>query len=102
DIPVMLQTLTDVDQYRTDNLLTAADVLTIGNLNQDGVFDNRDIQAMLNKLITGQFQSPIPPGVPEPPAIVLAGLGLIGVGLMRRGCWRIINSRRENAIRNCL
>ena len=84
DIPVMLEALTAVDQYRSDNLLTPADVLTIGNLNQDGVFDNRDIQAMLNKLITGQFQSPIPMGVPEPTALVLAGLGLMGVRMVRR------------------
>ena len=50
DLPAMLTALTDLNTYRANNSLTAADLLTLGDLNGDQAVTNADVQALLNDL----------------------------------------------------
>ncbi len=54
DLPAMLNALTDVNAYRASKSLTPEQLVAIGDLNGDGAVSNRDIQAMLDRLIAQQ------------------------------------------------
>ena len=57
------------------------DLLSLGDVNGDGVFNNADVQSLLDMLKTA---GPSLTSVPEPAAIWLAITGAIGFGLWRQ------------------
>jgi fibronectin-binding autotransporter adhesin len=86
DIPAMLKALTNLANFAANNVLTPAQLVTIGDLDGSGTVTNRDIQGLLNLVATlggGSVAS-----VPEPgsAAIMLASvIGIVPVLRMRRG-----------------
>jgi hypothetical protein len=76
DVPVMLQALSDLNAYKTTNMLQASDLLSIGDVNADGVVNNLDMQAFLTQLKAGQGGLA---SVPEPGAWLLMSVGGIAV-----------------------
>jgi hypothetical protein len=81
DILPMLKALTDLETFRTDNLLTPQELLTLGNLNGDGAVTNRDIQSLLNLLAAagaGSIEV-----VPEPASWLILSCGIACVFVHR-------------------
>jgi uncharacterized repeat protein (TIGR03803 family) len=81
DIPAMEQALANMSTYQTANGLSAAQLLAIGDINGDGVVNNADLQALLDLLNSGGGSSN---SVPEPPSIVLLGIGALAIAYRRR------------------
>jgi putative heme degradation protein len=83
DIASMLSAMTDLHQFQLDNGLTAAQTVTIANVNGDsgGIVDNADIQSLLVKLRNGGGSSN---AVPEPPSLLLMLGALVGLGFTVR------------------
>ena len=53
DVSTMMTALTLLATYQADQQLSTADVLTVADLNHDGVVTNADLQVLLNLLKTG-------------------------------------------------
>ena len=53
DIVPMMQALADVNAFQAANALSSANVLAIGDINGDGVFNNADLQSFLTELRGG-------------------------------------------------
>ena len=68
DLVEMLRALVDVDGYLMANSLNHDDLIAIGDLSGDGLFNNADIQAMIHQLI----QDAVPPA--DPPLAVRSQL----------------------------
>jgi hypothetical protein len=81
DVTAMMAALTNLTAFKAANTLTDARLLTIGDLDSSGAFDNADLQGLLTLLKNGGGS--VAP-VPEPPTVVLAGLGVLGATLVRR------------------
>ena len=89
DLPEMLNALTDLEAYQSRYGLSDAQLLAIGDINQDysaatgsGGFNNRDIQPFLDLLQSqgGGSIAAVPiAAVPEPASIGLAIVGLGGL-----------------------
>ncbi|HTQ40990.1 MAG TPA: endonuclease [Pirellulales bacterium] len=79
DIAPMLAALADLNYYETNNRLTPADLLDIGDVNGDGAVSYADMQALLSQLNAGHGSSL---GVPEPSSLLLLSFG--GLFLLRR------------------
>jgi hypothetical protein len=71
DVSAMESALTNPSGYATTNGITTTQLSSVGNVNQDGSFNNGDLQALLNKLKTGGGTTST---VPEPNACILAAL----------------------------
>jgi hypothetical protein len=71
DVPAMASALIDPAGYATTNGITASQLSSVGNVNQDSSFNNGDLQALLDKLKTGGGTTST---VPEPNACFLAAL----------------------------
>jgi hypothetical protein len=84
DILLMEQALANPSSYEAaHNQLTHDELQTIGDINGDGVFNNADMQALLNKLKSGGGSNN---PVPEPSTLVLA---VLSFGLVRKSSSRI-------------
>jgi endonuclease I len=84
DIASLLSALTDLSDYESQNNLTPQDMLDLGDLNSDGAFNNADLQAFLNLLLSGHGSTA---SVPEPASLgllVLGSLCMLGVRARRR------------------
>jgi hypothetical protein len=81
DVLTMEQALTNLPAYQTTNGLTNAQLLSIGDINDDGMVNNADLQALLNLLKSGGGSTD---PIPEPASIVLLGLGTLAIAYRRR------------------
>jgi hypothetical protein len=90
DLPLLMQALTNLPQYEANFGVSDTDLLKIADVNNDGVFDNADIQSdidLLNLVYnTVVDPAPLPAhiSVPEPAAIVLLAIGTLGMISRRR------------------
>ncbi|HTQ40824.1 MAG TPA: choice-of-anchor tandem repeat GloVer-containing protein [Pirellulales bacterium] len=80
DIAAMEQTLANLPSYQSANGLSNSQLLAIGDINGDGVFNNADLQAFLDYLQSGGGSTN---PVPEPSTFVLAVLAF-GLFVVRR------------------
>ncbi len=67
---------TNRSAYETTYNVTDAQLALLGDINQDGVVNNADIQAFLNYLKTGNGSTA---AVPEPSSFILLGIALFGL-----------------------
>jgi hypothetical protein len=73
DIPIMLQALADTTSFKTNNDLVDSAFTKLADINNDGVVNNADLQALLDYLKAGGGQTN---PVPEPSTFLLAVLVL--------------------------
>jgi uncharacterized repeat protein (TIGR03803 family) len=85
DIQAMLQSLSDLNKFQTDNKLSVEDLLAIGDINGDGKINNADIQPLLNLIANTNPGTAIVTSVPEPASIGLWILAIFGLFALRRG-----------------
>jgi hypothetical protein len=71
DIPIMLQALADTTSFKTNNDLVDSAFTKLADISNDGVVNNADLQALLDKLISGGGSTN---PVPEPSTFVLTVL----------------------------
>lgn len=82
DVVAMTTAFTDLSAYRAANPnLTDDNVLTIFDVNNDGMYNNGDMQGLLDKLLSGNGSVV---GVPEPSTVVLGLLGSLGLAVWTR------------------
>ncbi|HZZ30196.1 MAG TPA: hypothetical protein VFE46_19515 [Pirellulales bacterium] len=100
DVVAMLAALVNLNAYQNGGnsqnaTLNTRDMLSIGDLNDDGTVNNADLQGLLNLLLSGGGSVN---SVPEPAAWVLA-IGAVGCGVLvyyRRG-WFEARMRASSA-----
>ena len=71
DIPVMLAALSDLNAYETSHNLSAANLISIGDLDHSGAVTNADLQGLLDLLKSGGGSVA---AVPEPASAFLLAL----------------------------
>jgi hypothetical protein len=81
DVLAMEQALSNLQGYRTTKGLSAAQLLTLGDLNGDGKVNNADLQILLSDLQSGHGSID---SVPEPAPAVLCCLALSGLLMLHR------------------
>jgi uncharacterized repeat protein (TIGR03803 family) len=85
DIQAMLQSLSDLNKFQTDNKLSVEDLLAIGDINGDGKISNADIQPLLDLIANTNPGTGTVTSVPEPASIGLWILAIFGFFALRRG-----------------
>jgi hypothetical protein len=75
DIPAMLNALTDLNTYSSNNSLSSDQLAAIGDFDNSGTVTNRDIQGLLD-LVSAQGGGSVT-AVPEPAAFGLLGFGAL-------------------------
>lgn len=81
DISAMEAILANPTEYESQHAITAAFLLTITDINQDGEFNNADLEALVTALKNGSGSAD---PVPEPTTITLLAIGTIGFVFSRR------------------
>src|SRR5262249_46536822 len=71
DIQPMLNALTDLNKFKTDNGLSDLDLLALGDFDNSGFVTNADIQPLLNFVVAGSIAP-----VPEPSSVLLGALAV--------------------------
>jgi hypothetical protein len=74
DIPIMLQALADTTSFKTNNDLADPAFTKLADINNDGVVNNADLQALLDLLKAGGGSTN---PVPEPSTFVLTVLAFV-------------------------
>ena len=94
DIDVLMNALSNLAGYQSSENLTAANLLTIADVNGDGVIDNRDEQALISLVATsgGPGGASIT-AVPEPTALILVAIGGVCLGWRVKGSMLISSGR---------
>ena len=77
DIPAMLSALTDLNAYLSARSLSPAQLVVIGDFDNSGTVNNRDIQGLLDQVVSQGGGSVA--AVPEPASLCLL---IIGAGAM--------------------
>ena len=85
DIQAMLQSLSDLNKFQTDNELSVEDLLAIGDINGDGKISNADIQPLLDLIANTNPGTATVTSVPEPASIGLWILAVFGLFALRCG-----------------
>jgi hypothetical protein len=75
DIQAMLGALSNLTNYQSNKNLTGAELLSIGDLDGNGLVNNRDIQSLVNLLATSASGGGSLAAVPEPSSALAFGLG---------------------------
>jgi hypothetical protein len=83
DIPSMLQALTDLEGYKNEWGLNSSDLLAVGDVNNDGLVTNADIQAELN-LVASLAGAGSLSSVPEPSTLALCLLAIPALILRKK------------------
>jgi hypothetical protein len=84
DIGAMQAALSDVDKYQSiQSNMASGQLVSIGDLNGDGLVNNADLQGLINVLADGGSGSGITT-VPEPASIILLAAGGL-ISLLLRG-----------------
>jgi hypothetical protein len=81
DISAMMAVLTDTQSYKTAQELNDDQFMFLADVNGDGMFNNADLQALLDLLKSGGGSTN---PVPEPSTLALLGLSAVGLLLRRR------------------
>ena len=81
DIPAMMSAMTDVPSYESAKGFNASQMTKLGDVNNDGSFNNADLQYLLNTLKSGGGSAD---SVPEPASLTIALLSLIVLIAARR------------------
>ncbi len=79
DLSFMMSALSNTSTYESSTGLNDQQLLEIGDVNGDHVFNNADLQALVNYLKTGQATAS---AVPEPASWLLLGLAMPAFGWM--------------------
>jgi uncharacterized membrane protein len=90
DVQTMLQTLADLNAYKSGSGTSDVDLLTIGDINGDLLVNNADLQGLLNLLKSGGGSAA---AVPEPSTLPLACCGLVIAALT---ALRLLTAPRRN------
>jgi autotransporter-associated beta strand protein len=84
DIGAMQAALADLNKFQSIHNMSGDQLLSIGDLNRDGVVNNADLQGLINVLAGGGGNGSGITTVPEPASIVLLAAGGL-VSLLLRG-----------------
>ncbi len=84
DLQSMLNTMADLNSYKSSYNLSTSDLLAIGDIDRDGLVKNSDIQPLLSLIASG---NPLA-GVPEPASLMLMTVGFLVVFGRFRHCGR--------------
>ena len=81
DISAMMSAMTDMGSYETAKGFNASQMTKLGDVNNDGSFNNADLQYLLDALKSGGVAGG---SVPEPASLTIALLTLSAVIVVRR------------------
>ena len=98
DISAMMIALTDLSDFATNNHMSPSDLLALGDVNDDGVVDNRDIQALISNVAATAPPSAVV-SVPEPAAWLLMLGAALAILCVSRRQFAAENSRSQNGVR---
>jgi hypothetical protein len=87
DISAAASAFADLTKYQSDHgNMTSAQLVSIGDLDGDGLVTNADLQGLINLLANGGGNGGASiAAVPEPSAAILV---LIGLGVLLYAAWR--------------
>jgi hypothetical protein len=75
DIQAMLSALSNLTSYQSTKNLNSAELLSIGDLDGNGLINNLDVQSLLNLLAVSASGGGTLAAVPEPSSALILGMG---------------------------